>query len=78
MRKRFFFHYNKPESKRQGKVIWSVHWNKTCYLVHHIRCYTYTESKINKRQPYAVIRGMGTVLILVGKGRESIAVITKE
>jgi hypothetical protein len=54
---RFFFHYNKPESKRRGKVIWSLHYNKTCYLVEHIDCKVPIETKVNNRQPYAIVRG---------------------
>jgi hypothetical protein len=56
-RYRFFFHYNKPESKRQGKTIWSVHWKNTCFLVDEIKCTRPCVSKNNKRQPYAVMQG---------------------
>jgi len=55
--RRFFFHFNKPESLRQKKVLWSVHWDRTCYIVDKIQCNVACESKSNKRQPYAVIRG---------------------
>lgn len=55
--KRFFFHYNKPESKKAGKPIISVHYDKTCFFVENIICDVATTGKINKRQPLFVITG---------------------
>lgn len=55
--KRFFFHYNKPLSKQMGYVVWSVHFDKECKFVKAIDCSVPCESKVNKRQPYAVMRG---------------------
>jgi len=57
MRKRFFFHYNKPASKQEGKPVISVHFNKTCHLVNNVVCECDTEGKINKRQPFFVMQG---------------------
>lgn len=56
-KKRFFFHYNKPESLRKGKPQISIHVNKTCIIVDNIECTVPTEGKINKRQPYFVMQG---------------------
>lgn len=55
--KNFFFHYNKPESKKAGKPIISVHYNNTCFFVENIICEVTTRGKINKRQPFFVIAG---------------------
>lgn len=56
--KRFFFHYNKPESQRQGKPIITLHFNKSCYLVENIECQvpTFGRIRINK-QPHFVMVG---------------------
>ena len=34
--KRFFYHYNKPESVRQDCNVLTLHWKDTCHLVNHI------------------------------------------
>lgn len=54
---RFFLHYNKPLSKQKGTHLWSVHFRNTCYFTENIECNLPTESKLNKRQPYVVMRG---------------------
>lgn len=55
--KRFFFHYNKAESKRQGRNVLTVHWEKTCHLVNHIVVEAKVESYAQKRQPHCILRG---------------------
>lgn len=64
MSRRFFFHFNKPESLRQKKTLWSVHWKGACYIVEHIQCNVPCESKTNKRQPYAVMRGFAADVVI--------------
>jgi hypothetical protein len=56
-KKRFFFHYNKPESQRRGKPQISVHINKQCIITDNIEVLVPTEGKVNKRQPYFVMQG---------------------
>ena len=60
---RFFLHYNKPLSKKIGEHFWSVHYKNKCYFTKNIECNTITESKLNKTQPYVVMRGFATNLI---------------
>lgn len=60
---RFFLHYNKPLSKQKGKHMWSVHYKGVCYFTEHIDCQPSTESKVNKTQPYVVMRGMSSGII---------------
>ena len=57
---RFFFHLNKPKSKLAGRPVWSLHYQNKCYTVNDIRCCVHTETKANKKQPIAVVRGMAT------------------
>ncbi len=54
---RFFLHYNKPASLSAKRPLWSVHFKNKCYIVDNIKCELPTESKINKRQPFVVMRG---------------------
>ena len=53
-----FFHYNKPYSKRTGTHKWSVHFRNQCMMVSNINCLIPTHSKVNKTQPYVVMRGL--------------------
>lgn len=62
--KRFFFHYNKPASKQAKEVIWSVHFQNVCHLVKRVECKVPIETKVNKRQPYAVVRGWAKDVII--------------
>ncbi len=64
MPRRFFFHFNKPESLRQKKTLWTVHWKGTCHITEQIICNVPSESKSNKRQPYAVMRGWASDVIV--------------
>lgn len=57
MRRRFFFHFNKPLSKQRKKVMWSVHFKDECHFVEQIECRVPCESKARKTQPYAVMIG---------------------
>lgn len=53
----FWFHYNKPLSKKHGKNILTVHYNKTCYFVENIECSVPIKTKHNKTQPHCVLKG---------------------
>lgn len=61
---RFFLHYNKPLSKQKKKHLWSIHYRGSCYFVENIKCNVITESKINNRQPYVVMRGYASKIII--------------
>ena len=55
---RFWFHYNKPSSKKAGKPQISVHVQKTCHIVDNIDVRVPTHGRINlKRQPHFVVVG---------------------
>lgn len=56
--KRFWFHYNKPESKKTGKPKITLHFNKKCHIIDNLVCNVRTEGKINKVQPVFVMQGM--------------------
>lgn len=56
-KRRFWFHYNKPESKKQGRTVLTVHWKGSCIQVNSIKCHALTETHERKRQPHCVVRG---------------------
>lgn len=64
----FWFHYNKPASKKAGKPQLSLHYNKTCYIVDSLNINVRTESYNRTKQPHCIIRGTcKQVLIENGK-----------
>ena len=59
-KRRFFFHYHKAESRKQGRAILTLHHNKTCHLIDgsHFRVECPVESKVNmNKQPNLVMQG---------------------
>ena len=63
----FWFHYNKPESKKQNKNILTIHYKKQCHLVNDIECFVPIKVKHRNSQPYCVIHGKGYVNITNNK-----------
>ena len=58
--KTFWFHYNKPASKKQGRNVLTVHWNGQCHLVNSLNCNVPVETSNRKQQPRCVIKGKAT------------------
>lgn len=56
---KFFFHYNKPASKKAGKPQVSVHYKGVCMIgdAEKLVCNAVTSGKINKKQPHFVMIG---------------------
>lgn len=55
---RFFFHYNKPESRKSGIDKLTLHYRGQCHIVEKITCGVPTETKNNKSQPRIVVQGL--------------------
>lgn len=54
----FFFHFNKPSSKKVGKPQITLHHNKCCHIVDNVVINVKTWGRINtKRQPHFVVVG---------------------
>lgn len=64
MKRSFFFHYNKPMSKKLGKTQLTVHYNKQCHLVDGIVLNVPTYSRNRKSQPHCIICGKGELEII--------------
>mgnify|MGYP003502029416 CR=1 FL=1 len=54
----FWFHFNKPESRRRKKAIWTVHFRGVCNVVDNIQCAVNAHTRSRKSQPYGVITGL--------------------
>jgi mannose-6-phosphate isomerase-like protein (cupin superfamily) len=61
--KAFWFHYNKPESRKHGKNILTVHYEGKCHIVEDIKCNVPTETRHRNTQPYCVLAGKGNLII---------------
>lgn len=68
---RFFYHFNKPMTKKSGYVHWSIHFRNKCYIVRSIECNVNTQTKENKTQPLGVVIGFASN-ILVNKDKATI------
>lgn len=64
--KSFYFHFNKPQTQRQGKVQISVHYDGVCYIVDNVVCSVPTKGSIRRRQPRFVMTGKCTELEICG------------
>lgn len=53
----FFFHYNKPLSKRLGRNVLSIHYKNACYFVESLACSVAIATRHRKTQPRCVIAG---------------------
>ncbi len=60
----FFYHYNKPASKKAGKPKLTIHSKKTCNLVDGVVCSVKTWSHNRKTQPHVVIKGSAAEIII--------------
>jgi len=69
--KSFWFHYNKPASRKAKRNILTVHWQGQCILVHGIRCLKPIQSKDRKTQPFCVMAGKANNVLI----EDNIAVI---
>jgi hypothetical protein len=60
--RRFFYHYNKPLSRVEGRNVLTVHWKGSCHAVNDIECWVPAETHTQKDQPRCIIRGWATAV----------------
>jgi hypothetical protein len=53
----FWFHYNKPASRKARKPQLTLHWHGACHIIDNIFCGTPTYGKARKTQPFFVMQG---------------------
>lgn len=68
MKRAFFFHFNKPATIKNKKVVISIHYKNTCHLVDNVYCDVPCKGRIRNTQPKFVMCGVGEVVI---KNREA-------
>lgn len=69
---KFFFHYNKPQSKLKKRPQISVHYRGKCMIVDTLRCLVPTYGRISKRQPFFSMAGLAEKIVI---DQENAAVI---
>lgn len=68
----FWFHYNKPESRKQGRNVLTVHYDGKCHLVHDLDIRVPIKTRHRKMQPRCVLVGRGVLRI-----EDGVATITE-
>jgi len=66
---RFWYHYNKPLSKKLGRPTMTVHFRNRCIYADKIICRVPAETHQRKRQPRMVVRGFAKVVSRDGCAR---------
>lgn len=71
---RFFYHLNKPATKAEGRVVWTIHWRNQCIQAFSldIRRPTKTREQM-KRQPWAVVVGTASSVVIDNDGNAIIS-----
>ena len=78
MRRKFFYHYNKPKSQQLGHPVMTVHTGDQCMYVRGIVCKVPTCTRERKTQPRMVIAGQGVVRIHHNAEGHAVATITED
>ena len=55
--KTFWFHFNKPQSLKEGKPQITIHYMNTCYIVDNLEINVPTYGYLRKEQPRFVVKG---------------------
>tara|TARA_R100000808_G_scaffold142_2_gene1031 strand:+ start:3198 stop:3449 length:252 start_codon:yes stop_codon:yes gene_type:complete len=71
---RFYFHYNKPASRREGRPVLTFHYRGTCHRTHSISCMVPTETHERPSQPQVVVRGWANHVYLDDTDGEAVHV----
>ena len=75
MKRRFFFHFNKPESKKHNRNVLTVHWKGSCIPVNAIECQVSTETHERNSQPTCVMRGWASEVEILKDTNNTKAII---
>lgn len=63
----FWFHFNKPETRKRGRPVMTVHYKGQCLMVEEIECNVPVRTRRRKQQPVMVVAGVGEVTVTDGK-----------
>lgn len=67
----FYFHYNKPASRRLKRNVLTLHAQGACHLVYSLECHGFTRTVARATQPRCVIAGQ-TWGILIKANRHAV------
>jgi hypothetical protein len=59
----FWFHYNKPASKKLKHPVLTLHYAGACHSVRKIVCNVPVSTRERKHQPHVVMAGRGNISI---------------
>jgi hypothetical protein len=76
--KSFFFHFNKPASRKAGHPILTLHWAGRCHLVRKVDCRVPTTTRERLHQPRVVVAGRGVVRLHADDSNTVVATITAD
>ena len=65
--RKFWFHYNKPASKKASKPQITLHYKDQCMLVDNVVLNVKTFGQVRKRQPYFVVCGYAESVLIKNK-----------
>lgn len=63
----FWFHFNKPETRKRGRPVMTVHYKNQCLMVESIDCAVPVKTRVRKQQPRMVVAGVGDVTVVNGE-----------
>lgn len=67
--KRYFFHYHKELSRKQGKNVLTMHWEKACHMTHDVVLHGVNmETHAQKKQPRCIMRGFAKEVVFIDNG----------
>jgi hypothetical protein len=73
-KKRFFFHYYKAESIKQGRNVMTIHWEDTCHMVNFVKTHgADIETHDQKKQPRCIMRGFAKAIVFADSPKGIVA-----
>jgi hypothetical protein len=61
---KFWFHYNKPESRKLGRNVLTVHFQNACHFVTGLDCRVPIATRDRKAQPRCVMAGEASTITI--------------
>lgn len=62
----FWFHFNKPETRKRGVPVMTVHYKGQCLMVESIDCAVPVKTRARRQQPVIVVAGDGEATVTNG------------
>lgn len=72
---RFWFHYNRPQSRKEGRNVLTLHFKGACHLVHDMDIRVPTRVRHRSKQPHCVLTGEAEEISIQTIGHDRMAFI---